>query len=561
MQTSLIPATTCEAIDKKIRDFIWGSSDQGRKIHLVNWDRICSPKSEGGLGLRLASHLNRAYMTKLAYLFFTNEEALWVKIIQSKYFKVGREGLAQRKPSSKSAIWRGISREWPTMTQGARSLIHDGVNTAFWTGRWVDSGVRLIDFANTDDPGFNIDDSVADLVDAKGAWDFQKIRPLLQPEGLNMVAGTSPPVAGSGEDDWCWGGEPNGKFSINSTYEMLRTSSSSPDALWEKIWCWKGPARVNHFLWLAAQDKLLTNCQRVKRKLTADARCTLCQANNEDVTHILRDCQFAKEVWVKSGIQAIHDRCWQLQGQEWLRAGITSTESTRFGLTCWVLWKARNERIFSNAKATPSNVNFQIAGWSRIVKSAVQREQIMTDPRRLQADRHIAWEPGPESWMVINSDGSVLQPSGHAGAGGLIRNEFGHCLAAYSMNLGRCSITRAELRGALYGLQKAWELGFRKVLVFMDSTAAIDIFQTKDNIHHQHAAEARCFHELQARDWEVQLRHTYREANKAADHLANRGHSLPLGDYPVPTSDTELGYFLRYDCYGISELRSIVVND
>ncbi|CAN1815656.1 Putative ribonuclease H protein At1g65750 [Linum perenne] len=108
------------------------------------------------------------------------------------------------------------------------------------------------------------------------------------------------------------------------------------------------------------------------------------------------------------------------------------------------------------------------------------------------------------------------------------------------MNLGRCSITRAELRGALYGLQKAWELGFRKVLVFMDSTAAIDIFQT---------------------DWEVQLRHTYREANKAADHLANRGHSLPLGDYPVPTSDTELGYFLRYDCYGISELRSIVVND
>ncbi|CAN1815658.1 Putative ribonuclease H protein At1g65750 [Linum perenne] len=248
---------------------------------------------------------------------------------------------------------------------------------------------------------------------------------------------------------------------------MLRTSSSSPDALWEKIWCWKGPARVNHFLWLAAQDKLLTNCQRVKRKLTADARCTLCQANNEDVTHILRDCQFA----------------------------------------------------------------------------------------------HIAWEPGPESWMVINSDGSVLQPSGHAGAGGLIRNEFGHCLAAYSMNLGRCSITRAELRGALYGLQKAWELGFRKVLVFMDSTAAIDIFQTKDNIHHQHAAEARCFHELQARDWEVQLRHTYREANKAADHLANRGHSLPLGDYPVPTSDTELGYFLRYDCYGISELRSIVVND
>ncbi|CAN1153418.1 Putative ribonuclease H protein At1g65750 [Linum perenne] len=315
MQTSLIPATTCEEIDKKIRDFIWGSSDQGRKTHLVSWDRICSPKSEGGLGLRLASHLKRAYMTKLAFLFFTNADALWVRILQNKYFKDGRDGLSQRKLSSKSAIWRGISREWITMTKGARSLIHDGVDTAFWIGRWVDSGMRLIDFADMEAPSFNIDDSVADLVDANGSWDFQKLRPILQPEGLNMAAGTSPPIAASGEDDWCWVGggcEPKGKFSIKSAYELLRNSSPSTDVRWDKIWRWKGPARVNHFIWLAAQDKLLTNSQRLKRKLASDASCAYCQEDNEDVIHILRDCRFAKEVWEKSGIQATNSRCWQL---------------------------------------------------------------------------------------------------------------------------------------------------------------------------------------------------------------------------------------------------------
>ncbi|CAN1168444.1 Putative ribonuclease H protein At1g65750 [Linum perenne] len=392
MQTSLIPTTTCEAIDKKIRDFVWGSSDQERKIHLVSWDRICAPKSEGGLGLRLASHLNRAYMTKLAYLFFTNEEALWVRILQSKYFKDGRDGLVQKKLPSKSAVWRGISREWATMTQGIRALIHDGAATAFWTARWVDSDLRLIEFANTEVQGFNIDDSVADFVDENGSWDLQKLTPLLQPEGLNMVAGSSPPVAGSGEDDWCWGGESNGHFSIKSAYELLRSNVQAADTLWDKIWRWKGPARVNHFLWLAAQNKLLTNSQRVKRKIASDGSCGYCQDESEDVIHILRDCRFAKEVWELSGIQAPNPQAWQVQRQEWLRIGITSAE-------------------------------------------------------------------------------------------------------------------------------------------------------------------------LQARNWEIRLQHTYREANKAADHLANRGHSLPLGDHSVPTSDPELGFILRYDCYGISELRTITIND
>ncbi|CAN1761920.1 Putative ribonuclease H protein At1g65750 [Linum perenne] len=326
-----------------------------------------------------------------------------------------------------------------------------------------------------------------------------------------MVAGSSPPVAGSGEDDWCWGGESNGHFSIKSAYELLRSNVQAADTLWDKIWRWKGPARVNHFLWLAAQNKLLTNSQRVKRKIASDGSCGYCQDESEDVIHILRDCRFAKEVWELSGIQASNPQAWQVQRQEWLRIGITSAESTRFGLTCWALWKARNERIFSNGQ--------------------------------------------------INSDGSVLQPSGLAAVGGLIRNEVGHCTAAYSLNLGKCSITRAELRGALFGLHKAWDLGYRKVLMLMDSTAAIKIFEKKEDTQHQHAAEACQFQELQARNWEIRLQHTYREANKAADHLANRGHSLPLGDHSVPTSDPELGFILRYDCYGISELRTITIND
>ncbi|CAN1787197.1 Putative ribonuclease H protein At1g65750 [Linum perenne] len=72
----------------------------------------------------------------------------------------------------------------------------------------------------------------------------------------------------------------------------------------------------------------------------------------------------------------------------------------------------------------------------------------------------VNWDPGPANWMVVNTDGAMNLQSGKAAAGGLIRDELRHCFKAFSINLGACSITRAEMRGAIAGLRFAWDLGF-----------------------------------------------------------------------------------------------------
>ncbi|CAN1842100.1 Putative ribonuclease H protein At1g65750 [Linum perenne] len=69
MQNSVLPTTTCSEIDRRIHNFIWDTSPGEHKTHLIAWDRICRPK-DGGLDLKSARLLNRAYMTKLAFLFF-----------------------------------------------------------------------------------------------------------------------------------------------------------------------------------------------------------------------------------------------------------------------------------------------------------------------------------------------------------------------------------------------------------------------------------------------------------------------------------------------------------
>ncbi|CAN0855600.1 hypothetical protein LINGRAHAP2_LOCUS6268, partial [Linum grandiflorum] len=49
----------------------------------------------------------------------------------------------------------------------------------------------------------------------------------------------------------------------------------------------------------------------------------------------------------------------------------------------------------------------------------------------------------------------------------------GQRIAAFAANLGRCTITRAEIRSAIFGLRVACELGFRNVELQLDSTTSI----------------------------------------------------------------------------------------
>ncbi|CAN1193314.1 Putative ribonuclease H protein At1g65750, partial [Linum perenne] len=143
----------------------------------------------------------------------------------------------------------------------------------------------------------------------------------------------------------------------------------------------------------------------------------------------------------------------------------------------------------------------------------------------------------------------------------LIRDENGRCIVAFTLNIGCCSITRVELRGAISGLRLAWEAWLRRIELQVDSKAIIQLIEAEEEPQHQHAMIVLDFRDYLSRNWEVRLRHIYREANHATDFLASIGNHYPLGQHLVPTSNVNLCYFLRYDYHGVSEPRSILFND
>ena len=85
MQIVKLPKIVCTKIDCICFQFIWGSSNYKKRVHLVSWDKVCRPKEVGGLGFKKAKEMNLALMTKLAWEIVNKPKTLWVRVMRNKY--------------------------------------------------------------------------------------------------------------------------------------------------------------------------------------------------------------------------------------------------------------------------------------------------------------------------------------------------------------------------------------------------------------------------------------------------------------------------------------------
>ncbi|BBG96503.1 hypothetical protein Prudu_005325 [Prunus dulcis] len=65
MQTSKLPVSVGQELDKLNRNFFWGGSEKKLKIHLCQWDLACRPKHKGGLGFKKTTAMNKALLAKV----------------------------------------------------------------------------------------------------------------------------------------------------------------------------------------------------------------------------------------------------------------------------------------------------------------------------------------------------------------------------------------------------------------------------------------------------------------------------------------------------------------
>ncbi|XP_060216727.1 uncharacterized protein LOC132644165 [Lycium barbarum] len=81
----ILPQSVLKEVDKKCREFLWGSTTEKKKISLVAWEKLCRPKHQGGLNIKGCKIWNMAAVGKLIWHIMEKKDILWVKWVQGVY--------------------------------------------------------------------------------------------------------------------------------------------------------------------------------------------------------------------------------------------------------------------------------------------------------------------------------------------------------------------------------------------------------------------------------------------------------------------------------------------
>ena len=138
MSTSSVPNKVCDKLDSLTRRFWWKPKDQeGRKFLAWRaWDKLCVPKSAGGLGFKKIQRHQQCTIGQLAWMIASKRDSLCMKILRARYM-VKNDWLRLEPPKNASPIWRAIEKAKDIIVKGACYLIEDGSSINVWLDPWV----------------------------------------------------------------------------------------------------------------------------------------------------------------------------------------------------------------------------------------------------------------------------------------------------------------------------------------------------------------------------------------------------------------------------------------
>ncbi|XP_028055196.1 uncharacterized protein LOC114259389 [Camellia sinensis] len=237
MQTMELPRKLCDEIDKLNGNFLWGDSENHKKVHLVNWDSVCKRKVEGGLGIRKARAHNAALLTKLGWKILCDKNKLWCKILHSKYLK--HHSLFTW-PQNKQAshIWRSIRKNRDILRKGVKWVVGNGEHISLWNDWWC--GTQSLAQINNTYQSNDLD-KVSSILDDEGNWDTEKLKTLVTKQDLHEILKIYRPRFVTFTDAPAWIGSTCGNFNTGSGFNII-TNSVVDGRDWK--WIWKDRNRL-----------------------------------------------------------------------------------------------------------------------------------------------------------------------------------------------------------------------------------------------------------------------------------------------------------------------------
>ena len=245
---------------------------------MVAWDKVCSPKEFGGLGVPNLRLLNISLRARWSWLARTDPARPWEEF----NIQVSSDSLA---------IYRAAMK----------CTIGDGSTVLFWTDWWLQEGrihdilpnlFRVVKKSAT---------KVRTVKQAKSGQWWRDVSPNMNTHALQefiqLVDRLRNIQLADGIDGkvvWCWEGD--GLFSARSAYRAYFAAHIESAGAME-IWKSRAPATCKFFSWLATQRRYWTADRLQRRLLPHLAACPFCDQELETIDHLLLGCVLARQIW------------------------------------------------------------------------------------------------------------------------------------------------------------------------------------------------------------------------------------------------------------------------
>ncbi|XP_057779784.1 uncharacterized protein LOC130998382 [Salvia miltiorrhiza] len=433
------PKSLLHALDRKCRNFVWSGNVDKKPTCVVSWGRACSPKEEGGLGIRSFTLMNQSYLMKLAWKMIKGAD--WAhQLIRSRYLT--KFGYA--KPSiANFPVWVGVKHEIDQLMENTYSCISRGDNTYFWRDNWL--GYTLVDKLKIphymhDYLNFSVQDYFYD-----GVWHFSASFVNRFPEVVADIL----LVLMSGEaDSLYWKHSVRGD--ILTALAFSNKCHCFPKVKWG-TWIWEPfiPVRRSILCWRVIHGRLPTLDILIRQGFSAPNGCLLCFMGAESISHLMWECTKIRLLWKELLLWFEMDHLWEcIDIHAFLVAAWNAPFSSRIrafwkaGIISlmWKIWDCRNLIIFENASFDGRSVLAFVKGFFKeidnislnmgnsnsswndyiVSRNLGVNNKVAPPPRMIE----VHWWPPVLHWIKVNTDGSALGTPGLIAAGGVFRDNW-----------------------------------------------------------------------------------------------------------------------------------------
>lgn len=357
-----LPKKFYKKVDSLCAAFLWKNKVGSAVGARVAWKDVYTPKEEGGLGIRLLENFQVIFQLKLIWNFFANAGSLWVAWLKGNVFHRKSYWVMEESQRLSRSI-NCLIKLKPLVKDFLHCQLGNGRHISFWYNHWCDLG-PLMDFFGAHGPRLlrlSKDVTVSEAV-RNGEWWMPPARSEAMQSFQALLTTIPPPIDSKGVDIFLWrrvSGSFDHSFSSKETWEQLRPHSALVP--WCKaVWFKEAVPRYSFITWLALQGRLPTKDRLRGWGLNVTADCVLCSAGTETHDHLFFKCAYSSAVWEAfaarvwpsppSGIVPISN--WILQVRSQLPSLATIVIKLIFQAACYLIWRERNARIFSNVSSS-----------------------------------------------------------------------------------------------------------------------------------------------------------------------------------------------------------------